>query len=45
MGKTHRNVYSGSNSVSYHGSHIRGFAKDKKQIHIEKLELIIILRR
>jgi hypothetical protein len=30
MGKTHRNVYSGSNSVDYHSSHNRGFAKDKK---------------
>ncbi len=30
MGKTHRNVYSGSNSVDYHSPQNRGFAKDKK---------------
>lgn len=31
MGKTHRNVNSGSNSVDYHSPHNRGFAKQKKQ--------------
>ena len=31
MGKTYRHVFAGSNSVSYHSSHDRGFAKQKKQ--------------
>lgn len=31
MGKTHRNVNAGSNSIDYHSPHNRGFAKDKKQ--------------
>jgi hypothetical protein len=31
MGKTYRNVYSGSNSVDYHSPHHRGFAKIKKR--------------
>ena len=30
MGKTHRNVYAGSNSVDYHSPQSRGFAKEKK---------------
>ena len=30
MGKTHRNVYAGSNSVDYHSPQHRGFAKEKK---------------
>ena len=31
MGKSYRNVYAGSNSVSYHSDHDRGFAKKKKR--------------
>ncbi len=30
MGKTHRNVYAGSNSVDYQSPQNRGFAKEKK---------------
>ncbi len=30
MGKSHRNVYAGSNSVDYHSPQNRGFAKEKK---------------
>ena len=30
MGKSHRNVYAGSNSKSYQSPHERGFAKRKK---------------
>ena len=30
MGKTHRNVNSGSNSIDYHSPQNRGFAKEKK---------------
>jgi len=37
MGKTYRNVYAGSNSVSYKSPHNRGFSKVKKRYSHRKV--------
>lgn len=40
IGKSYRNVYAGSNSVSYRSPHDRGFAKKKKRHSHKQLRVI-----